>query len=190
MFPLAHRLSPMLLPCSALHAGNAEFSDESQEEDITNHPAYPRAMARAMRLINYRERSAHELCKRLQEDQYPPELVEAVLSKVQHMVSGPCSVASTLSAAEDAVVDAHTVAVYATRTLCWAQPVALQCVHCNAQCETQPLLQLMTPDVAHCCRGCRMMPALQRCLRGEGGGPSRCHPIVSNMWVRLGQQEP
>lgn len=128
----------MLLPCSALHAGNAEFSDESREEDITNHPAYPRAMARAMRLINYRERSAHELCKRLQEDQYPPELVEAVLSKVQHMVSGPCSVASTLSAAEDAVVNAHTVAVCATRTLCWAQPIALHVYNATHSAKPSP----------------------------------------------------
>jgi SOS response regulatory protein OraA/RecX len=50
-------------------------------------PAYEKALTRALRLVNYRERSAHELHSRLKEDGHSEAVALAVVTKLQAMVS-------------------------------------------------------------------------------------------------------
>jgi hypothetical protein len=129
-------------------------TDASQEDDITNHPAYPKAMARAMRLINYRERSAHELCKRLQEDQYPPELVEAVLVKVQHMVGWLCAL-MRIRHQQHVTACAHTSAPRQCM-----QPVTYICPnHTRVSISAHPVEPATVADDDTCC--CTLLQGLQ-----------------------------
>jgi SOS response regulatory protein OraA/RecX len=50
-------------------------------------PDYSKALSRAMRLINFRERAAGELVKRLLEDGYSLQVAGRVVARMQELVS-------------------------------------------------------------------------------------------------------
>jgi hypothetical protein len=67
---------------STSSGGDASTSGGGREED----EAYRKALSRAMRLINFRERSSGELQGRLLEDGYDPRVVARVVLRMRELV--------------------------------------------------------------------------------------------------------